>query len=247
MFLSRLVDWKPLCVFLTICYFASCLPSIASFITIVYVLPKTKFEEYCKIAELVPKSQAPERSLVPMIAVAGRRSETLKEKRLRERADRAQKFLDVNGKEPYKYNWSGIVLMEVLKTLKEVNGIDLMERSIRNPDDYYDWYVFDEGIKTKYLDKLNPSNFTAKGLEASFIANEKREREETKRDFQIRSEELLTKGKITKEQLKQLVGTMEVQEAFPERGKAMMDSVIFLHRYLQFADRNNMVILQIVQ
>lgn len=63
-----------------------------------------------------------------------------------------------------------------------------------------------------------------------------------------RRDELLSQGKINKEQAKEAFYIEELMYKeidFPERGKALMDAIKLIHQYLQMVDDNTVVILHI--
>jgi hypothetical protein len=92
-------------------------------------------------AEVGPSSTKPQRKLDPYIAF--------------------YEYLDAHAKEPYEFNqWSGYAVVWVLMYLKEV-GIDLQKSIFVDPEGLMTpYFLFNEQLKDKYFDRLNPSHFS---------------------------------------------------------------------------------------
>lgn len=230
---------------------AHILPSGASQVESFYALPKEKFEKFCEIAKLVPES---ERILLPKNAARVVRVVSPEDRKTSEFVKTQDHYKAVwayvheNGKQPYRLNWSGYVLYEVLEYLKETKGIDLMSRAICERHGGFVWWVFDKGLKDRYLSQLDPTNFNEDELRKSFLAAAKQKHELVMSQIAKRRDELLSQGKINKEQAKEAFYIEELMYKeidFPERGKALMEAIKLIHQYLQMVDDNTVVILHI--
>lgn len=210
--------------------------AIASF----YVISKTNFEEYCKMADLVPYKSAPAgeepRKLVRAVGQAEINSPAFRKRQ--EYYEKLFNFLQKNGKEPYIYNWSGYVLAELLEWLKEARNINLSEIQFMaaEGDDYY-WIVFDESVRKKYLEQLNPANFKEQDVLNSFQHLLEQRRDAVMKEMA---------AKLTKEQMKMFAQMAQLnEEKFAERGKAMMEGIDILYKYMQLTDPQSVVMLHI--
>ncbi len=81
--------------------------------------------------------------------------------------DRYWDYLKEHGREVSQYEWSGYILATLLPFLEERHQIDLMTSEFDQLSTYLvekrgaTHFVFTEGHKRQYLDKLNPQSFSA--------------------------------------------------------------------------------------
>ncbi len=210
------------------------LPSIASVHESFYLIPKDKCNKFCEQSKLVPNGKKWMIDQTPGIHVVTKAEMKSPEYRKEQRVyGNLWKYLDANGKQPFKYSWSGGVLSEVLGHLVEENQIDLLEHPVLCSVSDWHWYVFDKALKDKYLKRLNPSNFRDVDLMDTYNRNRKEQREKFI---------LEVKNKLTKHEYQSLLENPP-REDFPERGKAMMDGIKYLYQYLEQVDDNTVVLL----
>lgn len=251
MILLRLQNCSRLVLFLLIWVCAGILPVTASQIESFYALPKEKFEKFCEIAKLVPESERiplPKNAAWVARAVSSEDQKTAEFVKTQDHYKAVWDYVHENGKQPYRLNWSGYVVYEVLQYLKETKGIDLMSRAICERHGGFVWWVFDKDIKNKYLSQVDPAKFSEDELRKSFLAAAKRKHELAMSQIAKRRDELLEQGKISKAQAKEAFYIEELMYKeidFPERGKALMDAIKLIHQYLQMVDDNTVVILNI--
>ncbi len=238
----KLRKWLVFANLLLLASIASVIPSAASQMESFYALPKSKFEKFCEIAHLVPKSQIPpvdsnvhyEARLVTPEEMKGQQFQ-----KVQDHYKTVWDYIHDNGKQPFTLQWSGMILYDVLDLLKTTRKIDLMQRSVCERTGEFEWFVIDKDLKDQYLDKLNPSNFSEVELRNTFSKEYKRKRDEHFKKLET---------KLSKEKFKETMATQAIidkEEDFPERGKAMMDAIKLIHQYLQMVDDNTVVILNI--
>lgn len=247
----RILILKLLSGLLVLFSFASGIPSAASQMDSFYVLPKQKFEKFCEIAHLVPESKKlliPEGAHLEVRMISEEEKKTEGFKKVQKHYEMVWNYLRANGKQPSRLNWSGYVLYELMEYLKETKNIDLMQKAVCEPQGDFVWWIFDKDTKAKYLDQLDPKKFKESELKKSFLFEAKRKHELAFSKIKERSNELLKEGKLTAEQAKEALHIEELMYRdidFPQRGKALMDSLKLIHQYLQMVDEDNVVILNI--
>lgn len=123
---------------------------IASF----YVLTKGQLQQLETIAkDLPPKpSKGTGRIVLRVVPTEEGLSESKKYSKFWD-------FLHKQGKEPYRFNWSGSVMCVLLAYLVQKRRVDLTQTIWGTGTDTGVWYLFDNQSKTKYLEKLNPSKY----------------------------------------------------------------------------------------
>jgi uncharacterized protein YozE (UPF0346 family) len=213
------------------------LPSYGSAIASFYVMPKAKFEKFCTLTGLSRR-----REKVALIAVSkpGKviyHDEQMKNpeyRKMQDHYDEVRRYLTENAKEPIKYNRSGWVLSEVIDFLKTKN-IDLAEQSYASTGDF-PWMLFDATTKSKYLEKLNPSKFNANDLNSAWDENQKNQQK-----FLVD----YAKTKSSKKVFAKYFASMSKADEFPDRGKAMLECIDILHKYLKMVDDETVVLLHI--
>ncbi|HEY9775876.1 MAG TPA: hypothetical protein V6C81_19090 [Planktothrix sp.] len=147
--------------------------SIASF----YLMHKDKFDEYCKMAHLVPSSLIPkqpasDKVFVRVVTRAEMKSPEFLKKQ--EYYKTVFDYLQKISKQPFEFHWSGYVMFDLLAVLKEERKIDLMEFSLRDTTEKYgsECWVFNKELKDKYLLQLNPSKFREDELKYWYVYNQ---------------------------------------------------------------------------
>ncbi|HEY9773805.1 MAG TPA: hypothetical protein V6C81_08345 [Planktothrix sp.] len=164
-------------------------------------------------------------------------------------------FLIANGRVPYKYRWSGYALEQLLGWLLQVKGIDLT--AIKFVDSHHKgtgWIVLDETIKAKHLLQLDPANFRID----DFVTTELREQyervlEAEEQTLKERSAKLSNREttmderfpKVNRHQASDSNRLIAMEDDLANRGKAMLDGIDVLHKYLQLIDEQSIVILHI--
>lgn len=203
-----------------------------------YVISKADFAQYCKMDNIVSSKELPKRSWT--VAVSNGTEEERSSPAGKEEEERTKKIWDffyAHTKEPYQYDWSGYVLYEVLDWLKTTKNINLMELQYEHREEAFTWWVFDETVKRKYLEQLNPALFKKKEVIFSWnLILEQRLDADIKR----------LSATLSKKQLEQHVQMMRrINENFPNKDEAMMDGILILHKYLQLVDGELIVVLHI--
>jgi hypothetical protein len=143
---------------------------IASF----YLWPKDRFDEYSKMARLVPpnqtklaKAQAQGAHLVLMAAkpISAAEVDTPKyrneHKQGLERYERLENYRKKYAREPFKFDWAGAVILDLAIYLKEVKQIDLGSVTLAEYDGDAEHLVMNKEFKDKYLSRLDPAKFSA--------------------------------------------------------------------------------------
>jgi len=204
--------------------------AIASF----RLMPKDKFDEYCRMARLLPKGGIKRQGYFVAEMVTEEMQKSPKYQKLEQHYKMLWKYLQKNSKEPYDYNWSGYVIYDLMCCLKEMKKIDLMEKALEDEDGEEDW-VFDRALKEKYIRQLDPSNFTEKELKY-WNGHIQRERF----DAMVKA----AGPKLSKEQMKMEMEVYKVSD-FPEAGKAMMDGIVIIHNCLKLVDDKTVILLRI--
>jgi hypothetical protein len=154
------------------------------------------------------------------------------EKQTRIDSETAWRILEKDSKEPFEYEWSEVVLLDVLHYLKEKKDIDYMEHSVFGSDWTNQWVIFDIAFKNKYFDDLLPSNFSEEDLLRFYKRHHKKDLPKN-----------LKRAEYTREEVTQLLLT--AKSALPEPGKAMWDGINIIHKYLELIDDKSVVMLQI--
>ena len=209
----------------------------------IFLISKAKFEEYRKMAHLVPhKDEPPETKFTGVHSVGPEEANSPEFKKMAEHYAKLWDFLHKNGKEPYKYKWSGDELENLVGLLKETKHIDLTENTLDDPaDPDFCWYVFDEAIKQKYLDLLDPAIFKKDEMTTLYLHSlEEYDEQAIKHNSAL----------MTKEELKSFIAMcqssrQDITERLPDTVQAMMDGISILHKYLKLVDDKSIVILNI--
>lgn len=216
-----------------------------------YVLSKDNFDKYCKMANLVlaeptPEETDPETSPRRLQIVS---TDTIEYKNQQDYFKSLWDFLQQHGTAPYMYEWSGSVLGDLLLWLKESQSVDLTEKTMVMADDEcFCWFVFDEYIRDKYAQRLNPANFTREGLVSSLKQLDDQKREELIEEVRARFGE--KRAKELQEQMNLYAAPtgddddLDDKERF-DKGQALMDGINILHNYMQLVDDKSLVILSI--
>jgi hypothetical protein len=214
-----------------------------------FVISTAKFEEYSKMASLVPYKPAPAGTQYSVHAVSPEEQNSPEFQETMAYYKKLWDFLHKNGKEPYQYKWSGYTLDELLGWLKDAQNINLMEIKFVAPkDDEFFWLVFDESIKKKYLDQLNPAKFKAEDVISSYEHLCEQYRETAIKEMA---------SKLSKDELKAYLAKMSEYEELEAKQcpskkeqrvnqtNAMMDGIDILYKYMHCIDVQTVVILNI--
>jgi hypothetical protein len=186
-------------------------------------MSKDKFDEYCKMAHLVAKDRIKKHAWkLSSVHLSPNSPESRK---WEEDGKQIYEFLKKNSKRPYEYNWSGGVILNVLRYLKEQKGMDLMKNMFYQDGDPL--YVFDKELKDEFLRKLDPSKFSEEELKY-FCQHYDRELED-----------------LVKQDIRSSGSRKPLRNDFPEAGNAMMDGIRIIHDYLKLIDDKCVVMLYI--
>jgi len=241
--------WRCFLVPLIICSIP--VSAMASQVESFYALPKAKFEKFCEIAKLIPESKRPpvnKNAHFEIRLISEDEKKTPEFKKIADHYETIWKYLKENGKQPSTLKWSGYVLYELMDYLKSCKNIDLMSQAVCEPSGDFLWWVFDKGVRDKYLTQLDPVNYKESELKQSFLDEAMRKHEINKVKLAEKRDELLKEGRITQEEAKKVFemnDLMYKQTDFPDRGKALMDALKLIHQYLKMVDDDTLVILNI--
>lgn len=230
----------------------------------VFLIAKDKCDEFCKLARLKPKrfmtvkeqmerekemeGEGHPRPAVTLRIVTQEEMQTPEYRKTQSHYKKVWDFVHKNGKQPFKFNWSGAILGDVLGYLLEEKKICLMENQLAEEDGTFSWYILDKKLKDKYLKKLNPANFTETDLKTTFEQSLKQRQRDAMVEFEkkmtpemIREAEKILGRKRVKEMLS---GPLPIEE-FPERGEAMLDGIKYMHQYLERVDDDAVLLINI--
>jgi hypothetical protein len=180
-----------------------------------FLISKTKFEEYCQLAHSVFPKDPQEAIKKPSIRIVMGTDELLLQKK--EQFQKIRNFLREFGEQPYVFKRHGESLSDALCWLRQTKNIDLCQIQYRDPSDTI-WILFDESLKERYSELINPKNFEAGDLAdyvQRVIQGYGRDPSEDPSD-----DELAT-----------------------ELSEAMMDGIKILYDYLRLADSSSVVML----
>jgi hypothetical protein len=213
--------------------------AIASF----RLLSKDKFEEYFKMAHLQSPNSWPKGTyLVPVAAKPMSGLEVQKHFQSDEykKSDsyKSWQFLKKNSKEPFEYQWGGYMMVYVFQYLKEKKNIDLEKNRLLTGDFQTEWTILDKEIKDKYLDELEPSRFQESELLFYYVTYHEHE-------MDLMLIRTASDSDYSLKQLKQILSKSNYYDAFPEAGKAMLDGIDIIHKYLKLVDDKSVVMLHI--
>jgi hypothetical protein len=214
--------------------------AIASF----YLLRKDKFSEFCKMARLVPKdNRKPPRRLT---VAKGPREEvnSPEARKLSQYYNSLWNYLSKNARVPFEYPWSGYVLGALLSCLKQMKNIDLMQVTFEPEDEVWEWWLLNQELKDKYLLQLDPSNYTEKQLKEYYQAHSEHQKQEHLKGLQLL---LPTKSKdFSKKEIEEMIEMIKSEKTdYSDAGRAMMDGVKIIYKYLKLVDENSVVLFHI--
>ncbi|HIA51649.1 MAG TPA: hypothetical protein EYN91_06110 [Candidatus Melainabacteria bacterium] len=235
-------------LWLLIFFLLSIPPSFASVHESVYLIPKEKCDKFCQLSRLAPKEKEWMTDRTPgvhAISVAEMRTPSFKKEQRYYRS--LWQYLRTNGKQPFKYEWSGSVLADVFTHIQEETGIDLLAHKILDEESDWTWYILDKDTRDKVIEKLEPKKYQEAQLKEAYERSQERMYKAAAIEFKKR----MTPDVIKK--LEQELGKEEAQrllsegpsrrEEFPERGKAMLDGIKYLYQYLKLIDDKNVVLV----
>jgi hypothetical protein len=230
----------------------------------VFLLKKDKYEEFCELARLKPKRfmtlkeqmeresemrrEGQPRPAATIRLVTQEEMKTPEFMKTQKHYKKIWDFLHKNGKQPFKFNWSGALMCEVLGYLLEVEKINLMENTVAEENGNWQWHVLDKSFKKKFLKKLNPENFTDTELIAKNESARKQLFEEAKKQMEERlTPEMIREleKQFGKEQAKEMLEMSYRSVDFPEQGEAMLDGIKYLHQYLECVDDDTVVLIHL--
>ena len=179
-----------------------------------FLISRIKFEEYCKLAHTIfpPPDVRQARKKLPSMRISMVKDKLLLQNR--ERSRKLRSFLHEFGEQPYVFKWNGVCLTDALFWLQKTKNIDLCQIQYRDASGL-EWILFDESLKERYLELINPANFEARDLTdylQRFVRDSSRDPSE--------DDALAT-----------------------ERGEAMMDGIRILYDYLRLVDSRSVVML----
>jgi len=206
--------------------------AIASF----YLLPKDKFVEFYKMAHLRPRSSLPKGAYLVPVAAKSMSAEEAQREYKQSNSYKCWQFLKKNSKEPFEYHWGGYMMVDVFQYLKEKKNIDLEKNTLLTGDWQEEWTILDKEFKDKYFEVLKPSKFQESDLLFYYVTYHERQG-----DLKL----MRTASKYSFEQLKQMLSKSGSYDAFPEAGKAMLDGIDIIHKYLKLIDDKSVVMLTI--
>jgi hypothetical protein len=207
-----------------------------------FLLRKDKFEEFCQKKNLVPGRSPTIEEMEEGGKGTGQirlvtQSEMNSPEFRKRMADNKKlwayfdQFLDA----PFKFNWGGIVISELVYCLRSMDVVDLTEHSLIPEGGGFDWWVIDEKQKAKFLRKLKPSKFSEEALRDMYF-------DSMRKDLEKQFSKMF--GKKNAE--KQLASYFQkLDEDFPERGEAMLDAVKWLCKYLEQIDETKVLMLTV--
>jgi hypothetical protein len=182
---------------------------------IFFLISKTKFEEYCQLAQNVfpPDSEGAAKQQ-PSIGIGRGTDKLLVQSE--ERSQKLRNFLQEFGKQPYHFRWNGSSLSDALSWLQQAKNIDLCQIQYRDPGGRH-WILFEESLRERYLELINPANFEADNL-ADYV------RKAIKGFGRLPSEE------------------PSDDELAIELKEAMLDGIRILYDYLRLVDSHSVVL-----
>lgn len=209
-----------------------------------FLLRKDKFEEFCQKKNLVP-GRSP---TIEEMEEEGKGTGTgqirlvtqseMNSPEFRKRVSDNKKFwayFDQFLEAPFKFNWGGIVISDLVYCLRSLDVVDLTEHSLIPEGGGFDWWVIDEKQKAKFLRKLKPSKFSAEALRDMYF-------DSMRQDLDAHFRKIFGK----KDAKKQLASYFQrLDEDFPERGEAMLDAVNWLYKYLELIDESKVLVLTV--
>lgn len=220
-----------------------------SAIASLYAISLVKFADFCKLADLVPYSQA-RKSDGPLVAikVTPEMRKTAEFQKMAAKSESVRDYLERNAQSPFEYDWSGYVFGDLLFCLAHAKNINLMEVCYVEKDGVgWSWYVLSQALKQRYYEQLDPAKFTEVGLkelyhsyknrehqleETGFVASLKKlERELSKKDLQLMKDSLERKRKA--------------EDRFPDAGRAFLDGLKIIHEYFKLVDDKTIAIMHI--
>jgi hypothetical protein len=201
--------------------------ALASF----FLMQKDKFDEYCRMAKLLPKDREKKPQGAKAQGAIHLRLVTQEEMKSQEFQKQQMyyaklwEYLRKNSKEPFRYDWSGYVICDLMCCLKEIEKIDLMTYALESEDGDENSWVFNKELKDKYFKQVDPSNFSESKMKFEWAHfNEQR-------------------SHTAWPDLKPL--PQFKANDFPEAGKAMMDGIRIIHSTLNLVDEKSVVLLKI--
>lgn len=223
-----------------------------SAIASLYVMDRKIFDKYCAMADMHAvieegssesvetqnDSDGKNQILVPVYVTPAKQKSPEFQAKMQHYKN-IYNFLVQNSKEPYIYNWSGYVLYELMKFLKDEKQIDLLSKSFQDTEGMTELQLLDTEVKQKYLQKLDPANFSENELATEYLHSTEQFEEEVWKKMA---------AAMAPEKMKQMMAMrakMPQSEEFPERGEAMLDGIKIIHDCLKLVDETTVVMVVI--
>lgn len=227
----------------------------------VFLIQKSKAEKFFEIAHLKPirfmtvaeqieleKQEGNAQPALTVRLVTDEERATPEFKETQRHYKKVWDYIYKNGEQPFKFDWSGAALCEVLSYLFEEKKICLCENTVAEAGREFQWHILDSKSKRDYLQELNPDKYSKAQLKQTF---EQRQMEQQKKAL-AEMQKMMTPEKIKeaeeifgKEQAKEILSFTPRIEEFPERGEALLDGIKYFHSYLERVDDDTIVLFHI--